>query len=99
MSRRTAAPGPPGRDLDQELGGLQQSTLVVVAGRPGMGKNALAMNIASHVAIHHGPVAYFSLEMSSTAIAYRWLAAQARVDSRLLRTGSKGEGVADTTRI
>ena len=90
-------------DRDRKLGGLQPSTLVVVAGRPGMGRSALAMNIASHVATNHGPVAYFSLEMSPTEIAYRWLAAQARIDSMLLRTGltngAGGGAGADTTRI
>ena len=79
-------------DLDRKLGGLQPSNLVVIAGRPGMGKSSLALNIASHIALKHGPVAYFSLEMSPTEIAYRWLGSQARVDSKNLRVGfGKGE--------
>ena len=87
-------------DLDRKLGGLQPSNLVVVAGRPGMGKSALAMNIASHVAAKYGPVAYFSLEMSPTEIAYRWLGSEARVDSMRLRTGLGLDGQrSDATRI
>ena len=74
-------------DLDRKLGGLQPGTLVVVAGRPGMGKSALAMNIASHVALNRGPVALFSLEMSPMEIAYRWLGSHARVNSMKLRSG------------
>ena len=74
-------------DLDSKLGGLQPGTLVVVAGRPGMGKSALAMNIASHVALNNGTVALFSLEMSPMEIAYRWLGSHARVNSMKLRTG------------
>ena len=74
-------------DLDRKLGGLQPGTLVVVAGRPGMGKSALAMNIATHVALNRGPVALFSLEMSPMEIAYRWLGSHARVNSMKLRSG------------
>ena len=67
-------------DLDRKLGGLQPSTLVVVlvASQPGMGKSALAMNNALHVAPTQSPVDYFSLERSPTEVADRWLAAQAR---------------------
>ncbi|MYF26196.1 MAG: replicative DNA helicase [Acidimicrobiia bacterium] len=78
-------------DLDRKLGGLQPGSLIVVAGRPGMGKSALAMNIAGHVALNHGPVALFSLEMSPMEIAIRWLGSHARVDSMKLRSGLKGD--------
>ena len=75
-------------DLDRGLqGGLRGPNLVVVAGRPAMGKSTLAMNIAAHVATHRGPVAYYSLEMSTDEIAERWLAAEARIDLVLIQTG------------
>ena len=87
-------------DLDAKLGGLQPGTLVVVAGRPGMGKSALAMNIASHVALNHGPVALFSLEMSPMEIAYRWLGSHARVNSMKLRSGlAEGESARIWSRL
>ena len=78
-------------DLDRKLGGLQPATLTVVAGRPGMGKSALSANIAAHAARNHGPVAYFSLEMSDSEIAVRLLSAEARVDSSNLRTSLGGD--------
>ena len=81
-------------DLDRKLGGLRPSTLTVVAGRPGMGKSALAMNIAGHVAVKYGTVAFFSMEMSPMEIAYRWLGSEARVDSMRLQSGGGG-GIPD----
>jgi len=75
-------------DLDQKTAGLQPGDLVIVAGRPSMGKTALALNIAEHVAVHHGlPVAIFSMEMSGTQLAARLLGSLARVDQHKMRTG------------
>ncbi len=74
--------------LDQELLGLQRGDLVVLAGRPSMGKTSLAMNIAEHVAAQESlPVAVFSLEMSGAQLALRMLSGQTGIDSRKLRTG------------
>ena len=75
-------------DLDRKLGGLQPSTLVVAAGRPGMGKSALAMNIASHIAINHGPVAFFSMEMSPhrNRLPAGWVPKPGRLDEATVRT-------------
>jgi len=74
-------------DLDRRLGGgFQPGSLNVIAGRPGMGKSALAVNIAAHVAsLNRGAVAFFSLEMAGAEVAHRLLAAEARVDSMILR--------------
>jgi replicative DNA helicase len=75
-------------DLDKMTSGLQPGELVVIAGRPSMGKTALALNIAEHVAVDNGlPVAIFSMEMSSTQLAMRLLGSIARVDQHKMRTG------------
>jgi replicative DNA helicase len=74
--------------LDEITAGLQQSDLIIVAGRPSMGKTALALNMAQHAAIDHGvPVAIFSLEMSKEQLALRMLCSEARVDAQRVRTG------------
>ena len=75
-------------DLDEITSGFQRSDLIIVAARPSMGKTALVLNIAQHVAIEENtPVAVFSLEMSKEALVQRMLTAEARVDSQLLRKG------------
>ncbi len=77
-------------DLDEITSGLQHSDLVVIAGRPSMGKTAFAMNLARNAAMeteHARAVAVFSLEMSVQQIALRMLASEARVNMKLLRTG------------
>jgi replicative DNA helicase len=75
-------------DLDSLTGGFQPGNLIVVAARPSMGKSSLATNIAENAAVGHGkPVALFSLEMSETELAHRFIASQARVSSDELRKG------------
>jgi replicative DNA helicase len=75
-------------DLDDITAGLQPSDLVVVAGRPSMGKTSLALGFATHAAIHaNSVVGIFSLEMSKPQIVLRMLSSEARVDSHALRTG------------
>jgi len=76
-------------DLDEKTSGLQKSDLIIVAGRPSMGKTSFAMNIAENVAIEDGKtVAVFSLEMSKEALLQRMLCSVARVDAHKFRTGS-----------
>lgn len=75
-------------ELDKKLSGLQPSDLLILAGRPSMGKTALAMNMAANAALGHGKsVAVFSLEMSKEQLVLRLLASEAKVDSNLIRTG------------
>jgi replicative DNA helicase len=77
-------------DLDRKTAGLQPGDLIIVAGRPSMGKTAFALNIAEHVALHPSvglPVAVFSMEMSASQLAMRMLSSMARVDQTKLRTG------------
>ena len=89
-------------DLDRQLGGLHKSDLIILAGRPSMGKTSLATNIAFHVAKHFktekdengiekttdgGVVGFFSLEMSSEQLATRLLAEQSGVSSHHIRRG------------
>jgi replicative DNA helicase len=78
--------------IDDLTSGLQKSDLIIVAGRPSMGKTAFALNIAQHAATECGiPVAIFSLEMSKEQLAFRMLSAAAKVDSQRLRKGFLGE--------
>ena len=81
-------------DLDQKLAGIQPANLVVIAGRPGMGKSAIALNIATNVAAKGEPVAIFSLEMSKEEIVQRILSSVGQVDSKKLRNGQLGPALA-----
>lgn len=78
-------------DLDRCLGGLHKSDLLILAGRPSMGKTALATNIAFNVARSGGKVAFFSLEMSAEQIATRLLGQEASVSSHNIRSGNVNE--------
>ena len=79
-------------DLDHLTSGLQPSDLIIVAGRPSMGKTAFCLNVASYAAIDKGKVvALFSLEMSKEALGLRLLGSEARVDAHRLRTGHLSE--------
>ncbi len=75
-------------DLDKMTSGLQPGDMIVVAGRPSMGKTAFALNIAEHVGVETRlPVAIFSLEMSGPQIATRFLSSVGRLNQNTLRTG------------
>ena len=75
-------------DLDAITSGLQPSDMVVVAGRPAMGKTTLALNFAEHIAIREKlPVAVFSMEMPGTQLATRFISSLGRIDQQKLRSG------------
>lgn len=76
------------KKLDQLTSGFQASDLIIMAARPGMGKTALALNIARHAAVESdSPVALFSLEMSKEQLSLRLLCSEARIDSARVRDG------------
>lgn len=75
-------------DLDRMTSGFQAGDLIILAARPSMGKTALAINIAEHVALHEGlPVAVFSMEMGASQLAVRIVGSIGRIDQSNLRTG------------
>jgi len=75
-------------DFDSKTSGLQESDLIVIAGRPSMGKSALALGIAEYAGVVEKiPLAFFSLEMSKEQLVQRMLCAHAKVDAHKVRTG------------
>lgn len=75
-------------DLDQKTSGFQPGDLIIVAGRPSMGKTAFSLNIAEHVALElNKPVAVFSMEMGGTQLAMRMLGSVGKLDQHKVRTG------------
>ncbi len=75
------------KDLDRLTAGFQPSELIVVAGRPSMGKTALCLNIATHAAFGGHGVAVFSLEMAKEQLVLRMLCSEARIDHSKIRSG------------
>ncbi|WP_036252760.1 replicative DNA helicase [Methylobacter sp. BBA5.1] len=75
-------------DFDEMTSGLQPSDLIIVAGRPSMGKTTIAMNMAENIAIKNDkPVAVFSMEMPGDALAMRMMSSLGRIDQHKVRTG------------
>ena len=90
---KTALTGTPSgfKDIDEVTGGFQPGNLIVVAARPSMGKSALVANIAENASLKGYPVALFSLEMSESELAQRFVASQARIRGEELRRGRVAE--------
>ncbi len=78
--------------MDRQTSGFQPGALIILAARPGMGKTALALNIASHAAQKGEPVLFFSLEMSNDQLVERVLCSEARVNAWNVRGGFLSEG-------
>ncbi|QDF95859.1 replicative DNA helicase [Azoarcus sp. DD4] len=75
-------------DLDDKTSGLQPSDMLIVAGRPAMGKTTFALNVAEHVAVEERlPVAIFSMEMPGTQLATRFISSVGRIDMQKIRSG------------
>jgi replicative DNA helicase len=79
------------KDLDDRTGGFQPGNLIVIAARPSMGKSALVANVAENAALEGYPVVLFSLEMSESELAQRFVASQARINGEDLRRGKVAE--------
>jgi replicative DNA helicase len=76
------------KDLDADTSGFQRGDLIIVAGRPSMGKTAFSLNVAENVALSSGlPVAVFSMEMGASQLVARMLASVGGIDAQRLRTG------------
>ena len=79
-------------EMDDMTAGLQRGDLIVVAGRPSMGKTSLAINIAENASIGHAiPTAIFSMEMSAEQLSFRMISSIGRVNQSRLRTGNLSE--------
>lgn len=89
LHQKTAQPGIPSGfyDLDAMTSGFQRSDLIIVAGRPSMGKTSFILNIAHNIAKENLPIAIFSLEMSKEQLALKLLASEANIESNKLRSG------------
>ncbi len=99
---KTSLTGTPSgfKDIDEVTGGFQPGNLIVIAARPSMGKSALVANIAENASLKGHAVALFSLEMSESELAQRFVASQARIPGEELRRGrvaeSKWQKILDT---
>ncbi|HEY8763183.1 MAG TPA: replicative DNA helicase [Solirubrobacteraceae bacterium] len=90
---KTALTGTPSgfKDLDEKTGGFQPGNLIIIAARPSMGKSALVANVAENAVLDGHAVALFSLEMSESELAQRFVASQARIKGEDLRRGKVAE--------